>query len=66
YRELILERLDTGSALRFSGGGLRDSGGGLRVDPHAQRRALGQYGPEPDVCPADCCQSTSFMLPFVP
>ncbi|HEV3023287.1 MAG TPA: ferrochelatase, partial [Pirellulales bacterium] len=47
YRELILERMD-------SGGGLRVSGGGLRVDPYAQRRALGPLGPEPDICPTDC------------
>jgi ferrochelatase len=28
-----------------------------RVDPQAERRALGVLGPRPDVCAADCCPS---------
>jgi ferrochelatase len=26
-----------------------------RIDPHAQRLALGQHGPSPDNCPPECC-----------
>ena len=28
-----------------------------RMDENAERQALGQYGPEPDECPADCCRA---------
>jgi ferrochelatase len=27
-----------------------------RMDPTFERRALGHFGPEPDVCPANCCR----------
>lgn len=28
-----------------------------RIDPATPRLAIGSFGPEPDVCPADCCPS---------
>jgi len=30
-----------------------------RLDPAARRRALGDAGPYPDVCPADCCPASA-------